>query len=345
MNLEFLQKLLCTASVSGEEVAFQRVVLAEMENHTDQLYIDANSNVTAVINEKADVRVMLDAHADEVGCVAICANSDGLLCVARAGGANLHCWAGQKVRIITESGVIYGAVAMTEACKKESVSAKDLLIDIGATSQQEAEALVHTGDPVVLDTDYRMLQNNCICSRALDDKAGVFVIMEALKKAAEKGCTAGVYAVSATGEETTKRGAHWAAASIRPDLAIAVDVTFASDAPGRSDGDYGRIKLGGGPVLCCGSIISKPLRKRIEQAAAACKIPVQYEVSTAATHTDADAIHIKNSGIPVALISIPLRYMHTPAEVGSLTDIQQCIDLIAEFLCQLKGPVELNPFE
>ena len=345
MNQEFLHRLLCTTSVSGNEVPLQKVVLEEMEQYSHQLYIDGNSNVTAVLNENSNIRVLLDAHADEVGLMVTCANSSGLLYVAKVGGARLHCWAGQKVRILTDRGIVHGAIAMTDACKKEGISAKDLLIDIGAVSQKEAEDLVHTGDTVVLDTDWRMLQNNCICSRALDDKAGVFIVMEALKKAARQGCTAGVFAVSASGEETTKRGAHWAAGSIRPDMAIVVDVTFASDAPGCSDGDNGRVKLGGGPVLCHGSINSKPLRKLLEQAAKRCGIQVQHEVTPASTYTDADAIHIKNNGVPVTLVSIPLRYMHTPAEVGSLNDIQACIDLIAEFLCGLRESVELNPFE
>lgn len=248
------------------------------------------------------------------------------------------------MRIHTKTGVVYGAVAMTDACKKESLAPRDLLIDIGADTREEAEALVRPGDPVTPDTDWRLLQNDRICSRALDDKAGVFVVMEALRRAAEKGCKAGVYAVSAAGEETTKRGASWLAGSIRPDLAIVVDVTFASDAPGADEAESGRVLLGGGPVLCCGSIVSKPLNALLEQAAERCGIAVQHEVTPGTTYTDADVIHPKNEGVPVALVSIPLRYMHTPAEVGSLEDLEACIELLAEFVCGLEGELELNPF-
>lgn len=343
MKTEFLHKLLESSSVSGWEAPLQRVVLTEMEDAADQIFVDGNGSVAAVINPDAPVKVLLDGHADEVGLVVTCANEQGLLHVAKAGGPRLHCWPGQKVRIFTDSGMVYGAVAFTDAARKEDLQARDLLIDIGVDSRQQAEELVHTGDTVVLDTDWRMLQGDRICSRALDDKAGVFVVMEALKKAKEQGCTAGVYAVSATGEETTKRGASWMAGSLWPDMAIVVDVTYASDAPGTRDADSGRVRLGGGPVLCCGGIISRPLNRLLEQAANACGIAVQHEVSTARTFTDADVIQPKRAGIPVALVSIPLRYMHSPAEVGSLTDLQQCIDLIAAFLCQLNGPVELNP--
>lgn len=183
----------------------------------------------------------------------------------------------------------------------------------------------------------------CITSRALDDRSGAFIVMEALRRAKEKKCTNGVYAVTTVGEETGFSGGAWAGAGIRPNMAVAVDVTFASDGPGGDDGVRGRVALGGGPGICVG-IMGHPVMNRIlEQAAGRLDIRTQPVITPGRTFTDTDAIHISGHGVPAALVNLPLRYMHTPAEVCSLKDVRDCIELISEFVCMVDGQTDLRP--
>ena len=208
----------------------------------------------------------------------------------------------------------------------------DFFIDIGASGREEAEALVHIGDSVVFDTQIRSLQGSRFSARALDDRLGVYIIMEAFRRAKEQGCTCGVYSAATAGEETTKNGAYWSAMRIRPSLAIVVDVTWTSDYPGTKPEETGEVKLGGGPVLCDSPIVARGLNERLERCAGKAGIPIQWEVAERLSCTDADKIHFSGDGVPVALVSIPLRYMHTPAEVADWKDVEGCIKLIKEFL-------------
>lgn len=207
------------------------------------------------------------------------------------------------------------------------------MIDIGALSKENAEQYVALGDTVVLDSGMRELVNGRITSRALDDKIGVFIIMEALKRAKEKGCKTGVYAAATVGEETTKNGAYWSSARIQPTLAIVVDVTYCTDYSGLSNpAEAGDVLLGGGPVLCNSPIVAKALNDRMTECADRIGIKTQREAASRLSYTDADQIHFTNQGVPIVLVSIPLRNMHTPGEVADMKDVENCIELIAEFL-------------
>lgn len=207
------------------------------------------------------------------------------------------------------------------------------MIDIGALSKENAEQYVALGDTVVLDSGMRELVNGRITSRALDDKIGVFIIMEALKRAKEKGCKTGVYAAATVGEETTKNGAYWLSARIQPTLAIVVDVTYCTDYSGLSNpAEAGDVLLGGGPVLCNSPIVAKALNDRMTECADRIGIKTQREAASRLSYTDADQIHFTNQGVPIVLVSIPLRNMHTPGEVADMKDVENCIELIAEFL-------------
>ena len=243
---------------------------------------------------------------------------------------------GQHVCIQTEDGKVYGVVECTrDLMKKSDLSAKDFLIDIGAETKEDALSLVHIGDPVAPDVVIRKLANGRFSGKALDDKLGVYIIMEAFKRAKERGCTAGVYAAATTGEETTKTGAYWCSQRIRPTLALVVDVTFATDCLGGNPAESGEVLLGGGPVLCNAPMVMKGLNKQLNDCAVKAEIPVQWEAASRITCTDGDQIHFSNDGVPVALISIPLRYMHTPAEVADVNDVENCIELITEYLISL----------
>lgn len=333
MNEKFLEQLLSEISVSGYEEPVQNVVEAQMSDCVDEIRRDEMSNLICVINPEAEKRIMLSAHADEIGLMISNITEDGRIQVIDRGGIILGMYLGQQVQIKTANGIIYGAVeACRELTKKSDLKTSDFRIDIGAKDREDALRYVSLGDPVVLDTQIRRMANGRITARALDDRIGVFIIMEALRKAKERGCKAGIYAASTVGEETTKSGAYWTSTRIRPNLAVVVDVTYTSDYEGMNPADAGTVVLGGGPVLCNSPIVVKKLNEQMKACAEKAGIEVQIEAASRLSYTDGDKIHFSNQGVPMVLVSIPLRYMHTPAEVADLKDVQGCIDLIAEFL-------------
>ncbi len=333
MNREFLYKMLETTSVSGYEEKIQKVVKKEMESVADEIRMDDMSNLVCVMNPEAKVKIMLSAHVDEIGLMISNITGEGKLQVVARGGIVPHTYPGQQIYVETEKGKVYGVVESTRALlKKENLGAKDFLIDIGVDTKEEALELVNLGDPVVLDASIREMAKGRITSRALDDKLGVFIIMEAFRRAKERGCKVGVYAAGTTGEETTKTGAYWCSQRIRPSAAVVVDVTYTSDCLGGNAAETGEVQLGGGPVLCNAPIVAKRLNKKLESSAEKTGISIQREAASRMTCTDADQIHFSNEGVPVALVSIPLRYMHTPAEVADEKDIESCIELITQFL-------------
>lgn len=333
MNEEFLNRLLKSISVSGYEEPVQEAVKMEMKEYTDEIREDEMHNLVCVINPEHPVRIMLSAHADEIGLMISNITEEGTLQVIDRGGIVTHTYPGQQVIVHSQKGDVYGVVeAYRDLLKKSDLSTKDFVIDIGAKDREDALKYVDLGDPIVLDTHIRKLANGRISARALDDRIGVYIIMEALKRARDRGCQAGVYAASTTGEETTKTGAYWCSTRIRPTLAIVVDVTYTSDCIGMNPAEMGTVELGKGPVLCNSPIVVKEWNQKLEECAKEAGIPVQREAASRLSYTDADKIHFSNEGVPVVLVSIPLRYMHMPCEVADENDVENCIELIARFL-------------
>jgi len=334
MNEKFLNELLDTISVSGYEEPAQAVVKAYMADAADEIREDEMGNVVCVLNPGNSRRVMLSAHADEIGLMVSNITENGRLQVIDRGYIMNETYPGQQIKICHDGQIVYGVVeGYRKLLQKKDLKTSDFLIDIGAVSREDAMTKVSVGDPVVLDTHIRKMMNGRFSARALDDRLGVYIIMEALKRAKAKGCHTGVCAAATVGEETTKNGAYWTSARIRPDVAVVVDVTYCSDYDGMNPADSGMVKLGGGPVLCHGPIISKKLNKEMAEAAQRAGVSVQWEVAGKISYTDADQIHFAGEGIPVVLVSIPLRYMHTPAEVADEKDVEACVALITEFLC------------
>ena len=183
-----------------------------------------------------------------------------------------------------------------------------------------------------------------ITARAMDDRVGAYIVMEALTIAKQKGVSIGVYAASTTGEETTGNGAYFTASRVRPNIAIAVDVTYTSDYAGIDAGLTGDISVGKGPVLCNNPSIHKKVNEKLLEAAEKLHMSVQIEAANGRTGTDGDIMHRTGLGVPFALVSITLRYMHCPDEVGSLKDIQDCAELLAQFLCDCTENMNLKPF-
>ena len=345
MDRVFLTEMLSAGSVSGSETELEKKIFDYMQDKADLVSVDEMGNVTAVLNPSAAFKILLTGHADEIGLMVTAIDSGGNLMVTDIGGIYPTTYPGHKVRIYTKNGVIFGAVANSrETAKNNDLKASDLRIDIGAKDREDALKYVEPGDTVTFDTDMRELLNDCICGRALDDRIGVLVVMEALAKAREKGVSVGCYSTATTSEETTCSGAYFTASRIRPNIAIAVDVTYTSDNCGISEALTGNIRLGKGPVLCNNPTIHKKLNAILRDCAKSLNIEVQTEAANGTTGTDGDTIHLTGTGVPFALVSIPLRYMHNPDEVVSLKDVQACIDLLAEFLCACSEDMNLKPF-
>lgn len=342
MNKAFLEELLETCSVSGYEEELQKKVIKNMQPYADEIITDATGNVIISSNPASPIKLMLSAHADEIGMIVTKIQNDGSLKVTNAGGVRAAQYLGTHVQIKTANGNIPGVVVTNGTLiNQNNLRCEDLTIDIGASNKEEAMQVVSIGDCVCASTTYKYLMNDRMVARALDDRIGVYIIMEALKRAKERGCTNGIYAASTTGEETTKRGAFWASQKIRPTCALIVDVTYTYD----YDGAYssmGEASLGNGPVLCHSSIVSKKCNALLKDCAKRKNIPLQWEICAGLTHTDADKIHFSNDGVATALISIPLRYMHSSIEMLSLNDVENIIGLITEFICSYSDDIELD---
>ena len=341
MNKEFLYEMLDTMSVSGHELGLQKKVIAHMKPYAHEIRTDRTGNVICVLNPDAEFKVLLTGHIDEIGLVVTHIRSDGLLKVAKAGGIRPGTYPGHQVMIGERK--IPGVVIHNDAMKGD-IKDKDLYIDIGAKDGEDARKYVEEGDPVHLHTYHLQLQNDYLCARAIDDRGGAFIVLEALKKAREMGCKIGVYCATTVGEETTMRGAYWAASQIKPDIAIAVDVTYAQDYPGTDPAESGDVKLGGGPVICNSSIAHRKVNDLLKACAKENAIPYQLESFPGRTGTDADKMHQTGTGVATALLSLPLRYMHSPGEVCHFSDIEYAINLLAAFLCNLNSPINLDPF-
>ena len=341
MNKEFLFEMLDTMSVSGNEIMLQKKVIREMTPYAHEIRTDFTGNVVCVLNPEADFKVLLAGHIDEIGLVVTHIQSDGLLKVANAGGIRAMAYPGHQVLIGQKK--IPGVVLLSDNMKG-AIKDKDLIIDIGAKDAADARKYVEEGDPDHLHTYHLPLQNDLLCARAIDDRGGAFIVLEALKKAKEMGCKIGVYAATTVGEETTMRGAYWAASKVKPDIAIAVDVTYAQDYPGTDPAESGDVKLGGGPVICNSSIANRKVNDLLKKCAKENDIPYQIESFLGRTGTDADKMHVTGEGVVTALLSLPLRYMHSPSEVCHFKDIEHAINLLAAFLCRVDEASDLDPF-
>jgi len=343
MNQEFLYEMLDTMSVSGNEIGLQKKVIKEMTPYADEIRTDYTGNVICVLNPEADFKVLLTGHIDEIGLVVTHIQGSGLLKVAKAGGIRPNAYPGHQVMIHHGDALIPGVVILNDDMKGD-IKDKDLYIDIGAKDGEDARKYVEEGDPVHLHTYHLPLQNGMLCGRGIDDRGGAFIVLEALKKAKEMGCKIGVYAATTVGEETTMRGAYWAASRVKPNVAIAVDVTYAQDYPGTDPAESGDVKIGAGPVICNSSIANRKVNELLKKCAKENEIPYQIESFLGRTGTDADKMHQSADGVVTALLSLPLRYMHSPSEVCQIQDIEHAINLLSAFLCTVNGETDLDPF-
>lgn len=343
MDQKLLSEIIECPSPSGREDALQRYLYAHYKNDFECFATEEQGTLTAIHNAQAPFRVMIAAHADEISLIVSGYNGDGSLQVMQNGGVRPKLYVGAKVRVLAPGGVIYGAVGTNDGLqKKEDVKAKDLFIDIGCSTREEAEEAVPKGSYVVHDTDVRPLLHGRFSGRAFDDRIGVYVAFEAAKKAAKAGTKAAILCTATTGEETTGRGAFSAASKLKPNCCVSVDVTYSTDYQGaESSGD---VSLGKGGAICRGSIPNVRLNALLAECAKELDLPVQYEVFPGRTGTDSDTMLRTLEGVPQVLFSIPLRYMHSPVEVLDEKDVDSMVDVLALFLQKLDESYDLNPF-
>ena len=338
-----LLKLLTAAGPSGYEQApaavFREVAgaFAELTNDT------VGSTVAKVPGTAAGRSVAIVGHIDEIGLIVHHIDDDGFLWFTGVGGWDPVILVGQRVELSTRGGVVFGVVGKkpihllkTDEERKKVPELKQLHIDIGAKDGDDARSRVRIGDVAVISGAPVELPNGRLVSRSLDNRVGTFVALETARLVAEAGGAPGdVYAAAVAQEEITFAGARTTAFSLKPDVAIAVDVTFATDAPGTDEKELGRHHFGSGPVLTRGSTLDPAVFELLYETAEAEGIPFTVSASARATGTDADAVHLSGAGIPTAVVAVPLRYMHSPVEMVQLDDIENTARLLAAFARRL----------
>jgi len=343
-SLEFLRTLLNTPSPTGHEARGQRVWMDYADQFADETYSDAYGNCVAVLNKGGSPRVMLAGHADEIAMAVNYIDKEGYLFVRKLGGVDPAITKAQRVTIHSRQGPVRGVVGnvaphlMRGEKDRKTPEMHDLFIDIGVSSRKEAEDLVRVGDPITLADEFEVLRGDLAVARAFDNRIGTFAVAETLRllQGAKGRLKAEVCAVSNIMEEVGLFGARQIAYSLKPDLALVVDVTHATDYPSISQTQHGDVRLGRGPTLTHGGCNHLEIVTRLEQVARKTGIDLQHEACSNTSGTDTDAIFWTRGGIPSALISLPNRYMHSPVEVVSLKDLESIPELIAAFCLSLK---------
>jgi putative aminopeptidase FrvX len=347
---KFFKDILETPSPSGYEQPVQEIVRQYVADFADEVRTDLHGNVIASCNADAPLRVMFAGHADQIGLIVSHINENGYIYTNTIGGWDPQQLIGQRMTIYTAAGPVPAVIArkaihlLDEEERKKVVKAKELWLDIGAKDRDEATAAVAIGDPVTLELGYQEMRNNLANSPGMDDKTGLWVSIEALRRAKKRGgLKVALYGVATVQEEIGLRGAVTSAYGIHPHIGIAVDVTHATDCPTIDKTQEGDIKLGGGPVIYRGPNMNPHVVDGLRAAADSAKIPIQWGASGRGTGTDANAIQLARGGVAAGLISVPNRYMHSAVEMISLDDIDQAADLLAEFALGIEADADFTP--
>lgn len=348
-SLDFLKKLLSTPSPSGFEEKIQKVCRTYAASFSDEIYKDVHGNQYHVINKSAPVRIMLAGHVDEIGLMVNTIDEKGFIGFVAIGGVDAAVLGGQRVEIHGADGPVPGvigrkAIHLTpEKDRGRALEMHQMWIDIGAKNKKDAEKVVAIGDPVTMAVGYMELRNDMIVARALDDRIGAFVCLEALRQLHKRKINVAVYCVTTVQEEIGLRGATTSAYGCNPHAGLAVDVGWATDHPNGEGKRYGETCIGGGPILSRGPNINPVVRKGLVETAKAHKIPFQNFAAPRGTGTDANAMQLSRGGVATALIGIPNRYMHTPVELVSLKDVEHASRLIAEWIASMKSQPSFIP--
>jgi putative aminopeptidase FrvX len=341
---EVLRKLLTAPGPSGYEQAAAAVFRDSASAFADVTHDTVGSSVARVKGTADGPLLAVVGHIDEIGLIVHHIDDDGFLWFSGVGGWDPIILVGQRVEIATREGTIPGVVGkkpihlLKEEERKQVPELRNLHIDIGAANGEEARGKVRIGDVAVIAGEPLEYPNGRIVSRSMDNRLGCFVAYEVARLVADAGGAPGdVAGVAVTQEEITFAGARTTAFTLQPDVAIVVDVTFATDPPGSDEKELGSHKFGSGPVIGRGSTLDPQVFELLHAAGEEAGIPFTVAASARYTGTDADAIHLARGGIPTGVVSIPLRYMHSPVEMVQLEDVDNTAKLIAAFAQKLSA--------
>ena len=344
----FLQSILEQPSPSGYEQPVQKLVRDYADDFADDVSTDLHGNVIASCNSDAGMRVMLAGHCDQIGMLVTQIDDNGFLYAQTIGGWDPQQLIGQRMTVWAKDGPLDAVIArkpthlLNAEERKQVVKLEDLWLDIGCTSKDESKSLVRVGDPVTLRLGYQEMRNGLANSPGMDNKTGLWVVIEALRRAAGR-LKCAMYSVSTVQEEIGLRGARTSAYGIDPHVGIAVDVTHATDCPKIDKRQNGEINLGGGPVIYRGPNMNPVVTEMLIAVAEKSNIPYQLSAIGRATPNDANSIQVTRGGVATGLVAIPNRYMHSAVETISLDDIDHAANLLAEFAAGLTGNEDFRP--
>jgi len=340
-----LHRLLTAPGPPGHEDAPAAIWREAAGEFADEVTVDPMGTSVARVNGRSDHPLLaIVGHVDEIALLVSHISDQGFLHVVQSGGWDPQVLVGQRVQVLTGSGPVTGVIGrkpihvLDPEERKKAVELKGLHVDIGVRDGEEARALVREGDPIVIAAEPVDLRGDRIVSRSLDNRLGIYVALEVARRVSEAGGGGGpVAGVAAVQEEIGAHGAVAMAYGLQPDLAVVVDVTHATDAPGVDANELGEHGLGSGPVITRGAVVSRPLNDLLDEAAESVGIECTTEAAGSATRTDADSIHLSRTGVPTAVVSIPLRYMHSPVELVELGDVEATIAVIAAMALRLEA--------
>jgi tetrahedral aminopeptidase len=340
----FLFEYLNNASPTGFEHSGQQIWLDYLKPYIDEYMVDVYGTAVGVINPSGKYKVVIEAHADEISWFVNYITEEGYIYVRRNGGSDHQIAPSMRVNLQGDKGLVKGvfgwpAIHVRDAGKEEAPSLKNIFIDIGAESKKEVEAMgVHVGTVATFEDELIELNKNYLTGRALDNRMGGFMIAEVARRLKEnkKKLPFCLYIVNAVQEEIGLRGAEMISRRLKPDLAICTDVTHDTQSPMYNKKESGNLKCGLGPVVCYGPAVQNNVLKQIIDVANKKKIPFQRQAVSRSTGTDTDSFAYSAEGVASALISIPLKYMHTTVETVHKDDVENVIQLIYEVLLQVK---------
>jgi putative aminopeptidase FrvX len=352
-SIDFLEKYLNNAAPTGYEWEGQKLWMNYLEPYVDEFITDTYGTAVGVINPRAKYKVVIEGHADEISWYVNYITDDGLIYVIRNGGSDHQIAASKRVNIHTRKGIVKGvfgwpAIHTRDKEKEQAPKLDNISIDVGCTSKEEVEELgVHVGCVITYPDEFFILNNDKFVSRALDNRIGGFMIAEVarLLKENKKKLPFGLYITNSVQEEIGLRGAEMITQRIKPDVAIVTDVTHDTTTPMIEKKTNGLTKIGDGPVITYAPAVQNRLRTLLIDTAEEKGIPFQRAASSRMTGTDTDAFAYSNGGVASALISLPLRYMHTTVEMVHRDDVENVIRLIYESLLKLEDGETFSYFD
>jgi putative aminopeptidase FrvX len=346
---EFLRALVEVGGPSGYEQPVQAIYREQARAYGATVETDVLGNAIATLNAGGSPRVMLAGHADEIGFLVRWIDDDGFIYFAPVGGWDAEIPVGQRVTVHAAGGPVPGVIGkraihlMDEEDRRKKSDLAKLWIDIGAAGREAAEAVVAVGDPITMRQPLERLQGDLATAKSFDNRMAVWICAETIRLLAGRPLRASLFSVSTVQEEIGLRGARTSSFGISPSIGIALDVCHATDYPEADKRRVGDIRLGRGPVVHRGANINPRVFELLVAAARAESIPIQIEAAPAGTGTDANAMQLNQAGMATGIVSVPLRYMHTPCETLSLTDLENAARLCAAFVARLTGDDNLIP--